>query len=155
MNNNLYNKRRRRSYVDCDDFYNLNESSEMIDVLTSRRMRILLHEKPWHSHIDPHTAVSKVNAATLSVKDQRELQEFQDEQRNIQLQMADEALNQWKVDYFKLCMLVNFAAVAILVLIFTLLHSCKNGLLSFFWRSSLSSLFQYNIDVVLLAFRSA
>ncbi|KAG0298165.1 hypothetical protein BGZ97_004160 [Linnemannia gamsii] len=60
-------------------------------------MRILLYEKPWHSHIDPHTAVSKVNAATLSVKDQRELQEFQDEQRNIQLQMADEALNQWKM----------------------------------------------------------
>ncbi|KAG0289503.1 hypothetical protein BGZ96_006963 [Linnemannia gamsii] len=96
MDNNLYNKRRRRSYVDCDEFYNTNSSTEMIDVLTSRRMRILLHEKPWHSRINPHTALTKANAATLSIKDQKELQEFKEEQRNIQLQMADEALNEWK-----------------------------------------------------------
>lgn len=100
MDNNLYNKRRRRSYIDCDEFYSTNESSEVIDVLTSRRMRILLHEKPWHSHINPHATLTKTNAAKLSIKDQRELQEFKDEQQNIQLQMADEALNQWKVYHF-------------------------------------------------------
>ena len=75
----------------------MDEVPEAVDVLTSRRMRILIREKPWHGYVDSSAAFTNINATTLSMREQKELEEFKDEQRNIQLQMTDEALNQWKV----------------------------------------------------------
>ncbi|KAG0378012.1 hypothetical protein BGX24_004955 [Mortierella sp. AD032] len=89
MDDNSHSKRRRRSIIDCNELYETEEASKMIDILTSRRMRILLREKPWHNHTNSGTP-------TLSTKDNQQLQEFKEKQKNIQLQMADEAFSQWK-----------------------------------------------------------
>lgn len=75
----------------------MDEASEAVDILTSRRMRILIREKPWHDYVDSSPALANINATTMSKREQKEIQEFKDEQRNIQLQMTDEALSQWKV----------------------------------------------------------
>lgn len=75
----------------------MEEAPEAIDVLASRRMRVLIPEKPWHDYVNSSAAFTNINATTLSTREQKELEEFKDEQRNIQLHMADEALNQWKV----------------------------------------------------------
>lgn len=74
----------------------MEEAPEAIDVLASRRMRVLIPEKPWHDYVNSSAAFTNINATTLSTREQKELEEFKDEQRNIQLHMADEALNQWK-----------------------------------------------------------
>ncbi|OAQ24586.1 hypothetical protein K457DRAFT_35720, partial [Linnemannia elongata AG-77] len=95
-NNNSNSKRKRKRFIDCDDCYDMDEASEAVDILTSRRMRILIREKPWHDYVDSSPALANINATTMSKREQKEIQEFKDEQRNIQLQMTDEALSQWK-----------------------------------------------------------
>ncbi|KAF9899787.1 hypothetical protein EC991_008329 [Linnemannia zychae] len=90
-NNSLRNKRRRINAVDCDKFLDMDEVPGAVDVLTSRRMRILLREKPWHNYVDFEAAPE-----VLSTRDRQELLEFKEQQQSIQLQMADEALCHWK-----------------------------------------------------------
>ncbi|KAG0201632.1 hypothetical protein BGX33_010187 [Mortierella sp. NVP41] len=82
--------------MDWVDNQDSEEDPGMVDQLTSRRMRILIREKPWHDYLDPSAASNNIDISELSSWDQMELQVFREQQGDIQRRMSNEALNRWK-----------------------------------------------------------
>jgi len=92
------NKRSRTNYSGYDNYQGNNGQPTKVDVLSSRRMRFWLSEKPWYDNIDLNLdTTARSNTSTMPLWQRQELQEFKEEQRSIQQQMGEEALDHWKV----------------------------------------------------------